>query len=65
MQHIFVRLHNSAEEKESEHPSTIDLQLDDAQLEQINNTRRRNINPKILKNSMIGLEQNFRRSLIF
>ena len=53
------------EEKESYQPSTIELQLDDAILEQINNTRRRNINPKILPNFMSGLEQKSGRILIF
>ena len=47
MQRIFERLRNSAEEENSEQSSTIDLQLDDEQLEQIKNTRKRNINPKI------------------
>ena len=37
-------------------PSVIELQLDGAKLEQINNTRRRNINLKILPNFIIGLE---------
>ena len=45
--------------------STIELQLDDAYLEQINNTRRRNINPKILPNFMIGLEEKLRIIPIF
>ena len=53
------------EEKESDQPSTIEVQLDDAQLEQINNTMRININPKILPNFMSGLEQKLRISLIF
>ena len=43
-------------EKESDQPSTIELQLDDTLLEQINNTRIRNINPKILPNFITGLE---------
>ena len=38
--------------------------MDDEKLEKINNTRRRNINPKILPNFMSGLEQKVRRSLI-
>ena len=37
----------------------------DSQLEQINNTRIRNINPKILPKIMSGLEQKLIRSLIF
>ena len=48
MQHIFGRLRNSEEEKWSDQPSIIELKLDYAQLEQINSTRRRKINPKTI-----------------
>ena len=65
MQHILGIFLYSEKEKESEQPSTIELQLDYAQLEKINNTSRKNINPKILPNFMSGLEQKLRRSLIF
>ena len=65
IKHIFGILRNPAQEKESEQPSIIKLQWDDAKLEQINNTRIRNINPKILPNLMSGLEQKLIRILIF
>ena len=65
MQHILGLFLYSEKEKKSEQPSTIELQLDYAQLEKINNTSRKNINPKILPNFMSGLEQKLRRSLIF
>ena len=65
MQHIFIRIRNSEEEKESNQPSTIKLQFDDAQLEQVNNTRRRHTNPTILPKIISELEQKLIRSLIF
>ena len=56
MQHIFGRLRNPAEEKNQINHQPLICNLYDSQLEQINTTTIRNMNPKISPKLMSGLE---------